>query len=289
MGTPSESTPAHDLWVVAEPIHAITYFDPGVLDALARAGTKGFWMGYFGARAAPMGAVAPGVVEATFFNFAPAMVRRAVPDVWGFVAPQALAAARLAANGDALAAHTAAVDVGVDVVVAAVAALEPVVDALDVSGRALAAANQAQPRADDPHQRLWQATTTLREHRGDGHVSLLVANGLDGLEAHVLQVADGVVGRERLQGARGWSDEEWDAAAARLVERGWLDRSGALSDLGRERRAAIDRATDELATPAGIDLAPVVEALAPIAAAVATADTIPYPNPIGLPPPATGR
>ena len=51
-------------------------------EALADAGTKGFWMGYFGHRAAPMGAVSPGVVEATFFNFAPSRVQRAVPDVF---------------------------------------------------------------------------------------------------------------------------------------------------------------------------------------------------------------
>jgi hypothetical protein len=37
--------------------------------------------------------------------------------------------------------------------------------------------------------RLWQACTTLREHRGDGHVAACVAAGLSGLDAHVVQVA----------------------------------------------------------------------------------------------------
>jgi hypothetical protein len=42
--------------------------------------------------------------------------------------------------------------------------------AADCAGRALAAANQALPRPSTPCSRWWQATTILREHRGDGHV-----------------------------------------------------------------------------------------------------------------------
>jgi hypothetical protein len=29
---------------------------------------------------------------------------------------------------------------------------------------------------------LWQAATSLREHRGDGHVAVLTAEGLNGFE-----------------------------------------------------------------------------------------------------------
>ena len=48
-------------------------------------GLRGFWMGYpFVGRAAPLGAVGPAVVTATFFNFHPEMVRRAIPDAWLF-------------------------------------------------------------------------------------------------------------------------------------------------------------------------------------------------------------
>ena len=38
---------------------------------------------------------------------------------------------------------------------------------------------------------LWQATTVLREHRGDGHVAALVDAGLNGLEAHITFVGAG--------------------------------------------------------------------------------------------------
>jgi hypothetical protein len=272
-----------ELWLAVEPIHAVIYFVPDVYDALAEAGTKGFWMGYFGHRAAPMGPVSAGVVEATFFNFAPEKVRRAVPDVWNHVSPDELCRVRREASARLLARLTA--DLPGTVVAGAVERLEAVAAAADTAGRPLAAANQQLPPATDLHERLWQATTTIREHRGDGHVALLVANGLDGLEVHVLQAATGVVPRERLLAARGWTDDEWDAAAARLVERGWLEPSGALTEQGRARRQAIEDATDELAAVRGVDLGPAVEAARPIADAVAAADLIRYPNPIGLPPP----
>jgi hypothetical protein len=266
-----------------EPIHAVVYFAPAIEAALATAGTKGFWMGYFGARAAPMGAVTPGVVHATFFNFAPERVARAVPDVWGYVAPEQLVEVRRQASAQLLAGVTT--DLPIDAVIRAAEQVEAVAAAADTVGRPLAAANQGLDPVTDPYERLWQATTTVREHRGDGHIAMLVAHGLDGVEVHVLQVAAGVGPRARLQPARGWTDEAWDAGEARLVERGWLDATGALTDLGRERRADIDAQTDVLATVAGIDLAAVIDAVAPVTSAVAAADVISYPNPIGLPSP----
>jgi hypothetical protein len=284
MGPSGAAEPtARDLWLAIEPIHAVVYFASEIQAALADAGTKGFWMGYFGARAAPMGAVAPGVVQATFYNFAPSMVERAVPDVWGFVGPERLVEVRRTASARLLASVTG--DLPADAVAVAADHLEEVVAALDTVGRPHAAANQALGGGSDPYQRLWQATTTLREHRGDGHVALLVANGLDGVEVHVLQAATGVVPRDRLQGARGWTDEQWDAAAARLVDRGWIDGAGALTSVGRDRRSSIEDQTAVLATVAGVDLAAVIDAVVPVTAAVAAADVIMYPNPIGLPSP----
>ena len=70
---------ARELWHRLEVVNAVTYFSPESRDAAERIGLKGFWMGYFAFRAAPMGPVTPGVVEATFFNFHPERVRRAIP------------------------------------------------------------------------------------------------------------------------------------------------------------------------------------------------------------------
>ena len=274
---------ARDLWLAIEPIHAVIYFAPEINAELAEAGTKGFWMGYFGARAAPMGAVSAGVVNATFFNFEPGRVDRAVPDVWGLVAPERLVEVRRAASARHL--RSLVPDVDLDAVAAAADAVAHVADAVDTVGRPLAAANQALPPVADPFERLWQATTTVREHRGDGHVALLVANGLDGVEVHVLQAAAGVVPPERLRAARGWTDEQWDAAAIRLRERGWLDGDGALTTAGLDGRAAIEAQTDALATVPGVDIDAVIASVAPVTAAVAASGVVPYPNPIGLPPP----
>src|SRR5690606_11291747 len=73
---------ARRLWLVGEPIHALTYFSTDATAAWEAAGVRGFWRGYFATRAAPLGPVGAGPVVATFYNFAPGMVERALPAVW---------------------------------------------------------------------------------------------------------------------------------------------------------------------------------------------------------------
>src|SRR6516164_6241828 len=53
-------------------------------------------------------------------------------------------------------------------------------------GCPLYAALRTLPAPEQPLARLWYAGNLLREHRGDGHVVALVANGIGGTEAHVL-------------------------------------------------------------------------------------------------------
>src|SRR5882757_1786579 len=93
---------ARTMWKLLEPLHAVTYFAPEAAEACRSAGAKGFWMGYFGGRAAPMGEAGAALVGATFFNFAPAMVARSVPDVWSFATPATLLEARLSGATQAL-------------------------------------------------------------------------------------------------------------------------------------------------------------------------------------------
>ena len=64
-------------------------------------------------------------------------------------------------------------------------------DACDVAGRALFAANADLAWPDPPHLALWHTLTLLREHRGDGHNAALVAAGIDGCSAHVLAASAG--------------------------------------------------------------------------------------------------
>ena len=118
--------------------------------------------------------------------------------------------------------------------------------AVDLPGRPLAAGNAGVSVPPEPHLALWQALTTLREHRGDGHNAALVQRGIDGVAAHVLAAAAGRSTREWLQRARGWDDAAWDDGAARLTARGWLD-GDRLSAEGMTIVAGVEADTDRLA------------------------------------------
>ncbi len=272
--------PARRVWLAVEPIHAVTYFDDGCREAAAARGMRGFWMGYFAFRAAPLGPVGPAPVTAIFAGFRPDGVARALPDAWSHASPEDCLSARVTSAAAAL------VGAGVDVGACAAAAsmLEPVVAGLSMAGRPLAAANAVLPLPDDPVERLWQLTTTLREHRGDGHVAAVVAEGLSGLDAHLLQVAAG----ESKWGSRGWTDDERAAAEARLRAVGLLDGAGALTAAGVARRAAVEQRTDDAAWAGGLSalgadgVDELVRVLQPTTAAASA--LLYFPNPIGLPP-----
>jgi hypothetical protein len=130
----------------------------------------------------------------------------------------------------------------------------------------------------------------LREHRGDGHVTALVAAGLDGREALVTMAATGAVPRAMLQTARGWDDGPWDESVAALVERGWLNEDATLTTSGTTARREIEEMTDLLAAGPwerlGDDGTETLRAaLAPLVSAIASTGAVPVPNPIGLPRP----
>ena len=280
---------ARRLWALAEPYHALTYFAEESRVAAEEAGLRGFWRGYFALRAAPLGPVGPALVTATFYNFAPAFVARAVPEVWDAVPP-----------ADALELRLTGVDRAVRRVLgedwpgspeaAEAAELATVAaGAGTASGRPLAAANAAVPLPDEPHLALWQALSTLREYRGDGHNAALLQREVSGLQSHVLAAAAGRSTREWLVRARGWDDEAWDSAAAALTERGWLD-DGDLSAEGLAMTAAIEADTDRLALEPWRHLGDVrcdrlAELLAPVRRAVVAAGDWATGNPIGVPDP----
>ena len=56
--------------------------------------------------------------------------------------------------------------------------LEHAVAAANPAGRPLFASNAALELPQDPVMRLWQLATTLREHRGDGHVCVLAVGSM---------------------------------------------------------------------------------------------------------------
>ena len=233
---------AREMWHLLEPIHAVTYFSDETTAAYKAIGLKGFWQGYFASRVAPMGAVGGEVCSAVFYNFQPEMVRRALPSAWSAASPEQVLRARDEALQPVLAAMF-----GDDDAIAEAAELATIaIEGCALEGRALFAGHAALPPPDDPVLRLWWAATLLREHRGDGHVAALLANRIDGLEAHVLVVGSGRLPRELMQTARSWSDEEWVAAERRLTVRGLIE-SGVLTGAGAELRQRIEDTTDDLA------------------------------------------
>jgi len=237
-----------------------------------------------------MGAVEPAVTTATFYNFAPRLVARALPDDWGFASPAKVLDARWAGLDRAFGRIFGSDRHGPAVVSAADIARRAA-ESVTVVGRPLAAANAALPWPDDPVLVLWQAATILREHRGDGHVAALVDAGLDGLQAHISFVGTGAIPRSVLQPARGWSDDEWEAAELSMVARGWLDETdpGGLTDVGAAARQRIEDATDRMAVEPwdriGDEATDELRALIkPMASRIADLGLIPTLNPIGLPP-----
>lgn len=277
---------ARALWLRVETLHAVTYFGAETQQAARTLGLDGFWVGYFALRAAPLGVVGPGPVDATFANFAPAFVRRWVPGCWDLVTPSAACTARATAAAATL--RSAAP--GIDEVAGEVAGLlDAAIAAADPIARPLFAANRELALPDDPVAALWQRCTTLREHRGDGHVAALAAARLRGLEAHVLIAADHGSDPVDLQRTRGWTAEDWASAVAALADRGLLDADGSLTAAGRDLRQRVEATTDELASaPLAVwspdEAARVLDLLLAPAAAVSAAGVLRYPNPIGLPP-----
>ncbi len=278
---------ARSMWTLFEPIHAVTYFTPEARSAYEQAGLRGFWRGYFAGRAAPLGAASAAVVTASFFNFAPAFVARAIPGVWDLITPEEALRVRLSGATEALGRLLAGREADA---AAAAGLLWQAIGELDFSGRVLASADAALPVPGEGSSglaRLWQAATVLREHRGDGHFAALAAADIDGCEAVALRCCLDLR-REDLQPVRGWSDEAWDDALWRLAARGWVGAGGELTSAGRQAHAAVENATDWAAARPWARLGPdttaeIVTALTPLAQACATA--LPYPSPIGVPTP----
>ncbi len=271
------------MWRLVEPIHAITYFAPEALDAFARAGYRGFWMGYFAGRLAPLGAVGPQVATAVCFGFAPSRVARALPDAWSFAPPDEALRTRLSGATATLrrvGGETAGLEAAAGLIWEAAAhAASP--------GRVLAAANQVLPRPDDPMGAVWQAATTLREHRGDGHNAALVAAGVTPVQAHWLKIAADESEDQALAVSRGWPEEAWRHGRHKLQVRGWLDPEGGLTSAGRTARQAIEDETDAAAASPWEHLGPsrtdtLADLLAPLTDAVRRSGILPFPNPIGL-------
>jgi Helix-turn-helix family len=267
-----------------EPVHGVTYFAPEARAALDGLGYRGFWMGYFAARSAPLGMVPPDVVTAIFYNFAPKRVAKALPAAWQIAGPEAALRARQESAVAALRRYGITTDENVTVAaeLAGKAAREAPLD-----GRPLFAANRALPWPDDPLAALWHAATLLREHRGDAHVAVLAAAGVSGRECNVLQAAAGAVPRDYIARARDYDDAEWSYHEQRLAERGLLNNDGSITTAGRELKDHVESTTDALGLSAldalsDDEVETLFQALTPITRAVVAGGDVPAMTPMNL-------
>ena len=280
---------ARDMWVRFETFLDVTYFTPESRAATDALGCKGGWMGYFGMRAAPFGAASPELVTATFYNFHPNRVARALPDAWKIAAPERFLATRLSGVDGALRRMVPAGVLDGKEFAEAAGLMRRAAESAPIAGRPIAAANAALPWPEEPHLALWQAATRLRESRGDGHVAALVSAGLDPCETLVIFAADKGLTAEYLQVARGWSAQEWERARDRLVSRGLLTGAGALTEEGAAVRAWVEERTDAEAEAPWLALgdsacARLAELLNPISLYIAESNEAMKTNPLGLAP-----
>lgn len=232
------------MWAAAEPFTLGALFTPEAREAIAELGVSGL-AGFMAVRGAPLGRASSAVVAAAFHGFPRDMFADVLTPLWEKTDPEAVIeahrgslpvmatrvyadsvdAVRLERLGDRLAAVTAE---------------------LDTAGRPLAAGNQALPASSEPWAKFWQASSTLREYRGDGHIAVLLAADLDVLEAQVLTAtwAKDHIDADFLRKSRQYSDDAWAATSATLTERGLLTVTGELSEVGRALRDDIEDRTD---------------------------------------------
>ncbi|MFJ6792911.1 hypothetical protein [Streptomyces sp. NPDC091268] len=239
---------ARRCWHAAiNPLHATIYFSPDLGKEFAGLGITDPVAVNLASRSAAMGAVGAGTVTATFYNYRHDLVARHLPAVWERATPEQALAARLRAVDSTLrrllgpqAIESAELAEAADLAIRAA-------EGCTRHARTLYAAHADLPVPQEPHLRLWHATTLLREHRGDGHLAALLLADLDPVEALVSHTATGRgMTPKWLKAIRGWEQSDLDAAAERLRARGLLDAEGELTEAGRTLRETLEADTDRL-------------------------------------------
>ena len=240
-----ETTFARRMLRSLEPLVAMAFFAEEVSQEIEAIGVRPWPTGYVTARAWALGRTSPEALFAMFFNFAPGQIKRGIPECWDVASPEEIGAAR--DRGVTRAFHRLTDGGDLPDLGTMVSRLRRAVAACPAEGRPLFAAVAGAPWPDDdPLLAVWHGGNRLREHRGDGHVAVLTAEGLDGVEALVLHAGTGDVPKSTLLQTRRWTEEDWQAGCRRLEDRG-LVKGEELTDDGRALRESIEQRTDLLA------------------------------------------
>ena len=259
-GSSTWESPARQLRDAIEPIATICFWSEPAYDRYASLGLD-FLTGYVWSRASVLGEPEATVVAAAFGVFEPGLVAALYDTARKTAGLDDIRTAKQSGALDAL----RRVLGDPDGLGEAVEQLRRGVAAADPIGRPMHAGLTALPWPAEPLAQLWHACTVLREHRGDGHVAVYVAEGLTGLEANLL--TELTVGWDPLAytATRGWSPEAMQDGLNRLQARG-LVADGALTDEGRRLRDRLEDRTDQVVQPVidaiGDDLPALIDRLA---------------------------
>jgi hypothetical protein len=260
---------ARRMFDLVEPIGSIPYSSDEPNEAMFALGFTDFWDTYFAGRAAPLGIVPAEVVDALFYNFAPGEVARHIPKVWDTTTPEAALAARQTGCVNAL---RGILGDHVDTPAFARAAdlLTGAATSAPWEGRPMYAALRALPIPDEVVARLFHAAALLREHRGDGHITALMSEGVGGLEAHVLLALDMDMPAEKFGRVHHLPRAQLDAVVDGMRARGLIGDDGWLSEAGHGVKQRVESLTDDLAAAPYEHLGPgeldeLQAALAPLA------------------------
>jgi hypothetical protein len=201
---------------------------------------------YFTSRGSALGRAPGELVASAFAVFNPAVVVPCVAHGWSLTDAPTIADARLGGAVAQLVRILGERPEGVDRVrELLLRACEP----LRVEGRPLFAGVLSQGLPGDPLGDVFRAGDQLREYRGDSHTAAWASAGFDATEIGLLtELYIGIPTRTYVR-TRAWSDDELDAAEARLTARGLL-HDGGFTEAGRAARESVERDTDAQLRPA---------------------------------------
>lgn len=232
------------MFQVYEPIARVGFRAPELQAVCKRLGLVAHRMSYYAVRAAALGPVSAEVVSALFYHHTVEMVAPSIPLAWRIASPETIVAARFEAVDSAFR-RLLPQQIHSPAMAEAAALAREAIASCSVAGRAMFAAHVALAWPTEPHVALWHALNLLREHRGDGHTSAMLAARLSPSQAAPMLIA--TTGENRSGRSWSWSDASWNAAVASLQERGWLNDAGLPTDEGWAARMRVEEETDALA------------------------------------------
>ena len=238
---------ARRMFELVEPIGAIPYSAVEPDEAMYALGFTNYWDTYFAGRAAPLGSSVPAeVVHALFYSFAPGEVARHIPKVWTTTTPAAAIEARRAGCVMALR-RILGERVESPDFARAVELLTRAATSAPLDGRPMYAALRALALPEEPVARLFHAASLLREHRGDGHIAALMAEGIGGLEAHVLLALDMGLPAPAFGRLHHLPRELLADLVDTMRARGLVEDEATFTPAGRQVKDRVEAMTDDLA------------------------------------------